>query len=120
MLEGLSVGDVFGDLHLNRARVHELPSGPWRVIDDTQMALSIAAILGMSGEIEQKSLAHSFGLRFEVSRGMARACAIFFHIFVRAGPGNRSHMPCSTVQARPAMARPWRGNACGTRWRLFC
>jgi len=68
-LEGLSVGDAFGDLHLNRNRVRELPSAPWRFTDDTQMALSITTVLRMYGEVEQKSLAHSFGAHFEIERG---------------------------------------------------
>lgn len=72
-LEGLSVGDAFGKLRLNRARTQELPAAPWRFTDDTQMALSITTVLRVYGEIEQESLARSFGQHYDISRGYGPA-----------------------------------------------
>lgn len=79
-LEGLSVGDAFGErffvhpasLQLligNRA----LPSAPWRFTDGTQMALSIVEILAKYGEVHQDHLAKSFGTHYDISRGYGPA-----------------------------------------------
>jgi ADP-ribosylglycohydrolase len=57
-LEGLSVGDAFGECffvhpdtvdYLIAARA--LPAPPWRFTDDTRMALSIVAVLRRHGRI---------------------------------------------------------------------
>ena len=67
-LEGLSVGDAFGELFFFLSPVvsalHELPAGPWRWTDDTHMALSIVEILREYGRIDQDALARSFTKRF--------------------------------------------------------
>ncbi|MFN7976143.1 MAG: ADP-ribosylglycohydrolase family protein [Acidobacteriota bacterium] len=66
-LEGLSIGDAFGE----RFFVHDdvvdgliasraLPAAPWEFTDDTQMALSIVEILGRFDRIDQDALAASF------------------------------------------------------------
>lgn len=75
-LEGLSVGDAFGeqffhqpDLAASRMATHILPSPPWPYTDDTQMALSIVCILRQYGAIEQDRLAESFAERYDPSRG---------------------------------------------------
>ncbi len=75
-LEGLSVGDAFGErfflpaeVSLARIDARTLPEGPWPYTDDTQMALSIVAILHQHGTIDQDKLAHSFAEHYEPSRG---------------------------------------------------
>ena len=72
-LEGLSVGDSLGGFFemarpgiLNQKR---LPSPPWHFTDDTNMALSIYAILRQYGQIDQDRLAESFAEHFDRSRG---------------------------------------------------
>jgi ADP-ribosylglycohydrolase len=72
-LDGLSVGDALGGFFefarpgiLNQKR---LPSPPWHFTDDTNMALSIYAILRQYGQIDQDRLAESFAEHFDRSRG---------------------------------------------------
>lgn len=67
-LEGLSVGDAFGEcffrypteLIANR----RFPPEPWRWTDDTYMALSIVEVLRAYGYIQQDALAQAFARRF--------------------------------------------------------
>jgi len=79
-LEGLSVGDAFGE----RFFVHPdtvdrliaeraLPAAPWRFTDDTQMALSILAVLRRYGRIDQDALAAHFAAHYDPSRGYGPA-----------------------------------------------
>jgi ADP-ribosylglycohydrolase len=74
-LEGLSVGDSFGEcfFHASPAllRTRELPPPPWVWTDDTAMAISIVETLRDHGEIRQDVLAGAFAKRFmaEPSRG---------------------------------------------------
>ncbi|MBP1751235.1 MAG: ADP-ribosylglycohydrolase [Geobacteraceae bacterium] len=64
-LEGLSVGDAFGELFFFQSPAErELPEGPWRWTDDTHMALSIVEILRTCGNINQDDLAKAFAERF--------------------------------------------------------
>src|SRR5574341_564589 len=77
-LEGLSVGDAFGELFFSTSPYctmspSELPLGPWRWTDDTHMALSIVEILKTYGRIEQDALAQAFARRYaeEPYRGYA-------------------------------------------------
>ena len=73
-LDGLSVGDAFGELFFTRPpSATELPIGPWRWTDDTHMALSVVEVLETHGHIEQDSLAQAFARRFaeEPFRGYA-------------------------------------------------
>jgi ADP-ribosylglycohydrolase len=79
-LDGLSVGDAFGErffLHPHVAQLiigeRGLPEPPWRYTDDTQMALSIVETLRAHGEIEQTFLAKSFGKHYDISRGYGPA-----------------------------------------------
>jgi ADP-ribosylglycohydrolase len=79
-LEGLSVGDAFGERFFVHPDVAEgliasraLPASPWLFSDDTQMALSIVAVLRAWGEIDQERLAHSFALRYQPGRGYGPA-----------------------------------------------
>src|SRR5215468_7976453 len=77
-LEGLALGDAFGDRWFFTARHIEpfvpitdrfLPPRPWDFTDDTQMALSIVSILRQYDEINQDALARNFGTHFERQRG---------------------------------------------------
>jgi ADP-ribosylglycohydrolase len=75
-LEGLSVGDAFGErffvpderaVALVQARAE--PGGTWRYTDDTEMALSIVDELGRAGAIDQDALALAFARRMDPARG---------------------------------------------------
>jgi ADP-ribosylglycohydrolase len=77
-LEGLSVGDALGAfLELRRwtydvpamIRDRKVPEIEWHFTDDTNMALSIYAILRRYGKIEQDELAKHFAKYFEPGRG---------------------------------------------------
>lgn len=62
-LDGLSVGDALGQqfmvpgIYFEYFRRREVPTGPWRYTDDTEMALAIAAVLCEHGKIVQDELA---------------------------------------------------------------
>lgn len=77
-LDGLSVGDAFGEQFFlpanNRWLIDDepmIPPGPWTWTDDTMMALAVVAVLNRHGTIDQDDLATEFGRRFRVdpSRG---------------------------------------------------
>jgi ADP-ribosylglycohydrolase len=82
-LEGLSVGDAFGDrffvmndegVYLCLATHTPPPAEPfWRYTDDTNMALSIYEILRRYSEINQEALAESFAKHYHPSRGYGAA-----------------------------------------------
>jgi ADP-ribosylglycohydrolase len=70
-LDGLSVGDAFGERFFGpREEVvdsiarRELPSPPWRFTDDTAMAVSIVEVLRSHGEIDPDHLARAFARRY--------------------------------------------------------
>src|SRR5688572_9909464 len=71
-LEGLSVGDAFGEtffLPAEQARAFiddRLVSDrrPWRWTDDTAMALSIVEVLAERGTIDRDALASAFAARY--------------------------------------------------------
>ncbi len=75
-LDGLSVGDAFGEkffLHPdvvdNLVAARAIPRQPWYYTDDTEMALSIVAVLREYGKIDQDKLAQSFAQRYNSERG---------------------------------------------------
>lgn len=75
-LEGLSVGDAFGDQFfieedtaLDQIAARLLPDPIWKYTDDTLMACSIVEVLMQYGEIDQDALAQSFANRLDKSRG---------------------------------------------------
>jgi ADP-ribosylglycohydrolase len=80
-LEGLSVGDAFGELFFSLSPYttspSQLPTLLWRWTDDTHMALSIVEILKTYGMIEQDALAKAFARRYqqEPFRGYAGGAA---------------------------------------------
>jgi ADP-ribosylglycohydrolase len=69
-LDGLSVGDAFGNnifdpnLPDSLHRPRPLPPGPWRYTDDTVMALGIVEVLGKCGSIDQDELVRVFVRRY--------------------------------------------------------
>ncbi|MFZ6768986.1 ADP-ribosylglycohydrolase family protein [Undibacterium sp. Di26W] len=73
-LDGLSIGDAFGQCFFqaeNRLLLDEekqLPEAPWYFTDDTEMTLSIIAILRHHGEIQQDTLAKSFAQHYSYDR----------------------------------------------------
>jgi ADP-ribosylglycohydrolase len=71
-LDGLSIGDALGEMYAYRAHVapdrlakNDLPPGPWFHTDDTEMAISIAAVLKSHGYVHQDALSKRFSRRFE-------------------------------------------------------
>ncbi len=84
-LDGLRIGDALGEMFAyrpaaapDRIRSHELPSGPWFHTDDTEMAISIAAVLKSHGCLHQDALAKRFYRRWErdPERGYGRMARI--------------------------------------------
>jgi ADP-ribosylglycohydrolase len=74
-LEGLSVGDAFGDRYFGpgvevmpRIERRELAAAPWPWTDDTHMALSIVEMLCSEGTIDQDALALRFAERMDPHR----------------------------------------------------
>lgn len=71
-LDGLGIGDALGEMlsyrseqTLQRIGENDLPAGPWFHTDDTEMAISIVAILKSHGFVDQDGLAKRFARRFE-------------------------------------------------------
>ena len=72
-LDGLSVGDAFGerffvrgDVLLQMIEARAVPRAPWRYTDDTEMALAIFDVLSRHGRIDQDELALAFGRRYAI------------------------------------------------------
>jgi ADP-ribosylglycohydrolase len=68
-LEGLSLGDAFGESFftpdaLERIESRRLSEGPWRWTDDTAMAVSIVETLVARGVVHQDDLAMRFAARY--------------------------------------------------------
>jgi ADP-ribosylglycohydrolase len=79
-LEGLSVGDAFGETFFVNPDVVEgliaeraLAARTWPYTDDTLMALSVVSVLRQHGRVQQFQLAHSFAERYERTRGYGPA-----------------------------------------------
>src|SRR4030095_9251388 len=71
-LDGLGLGDALGEMLCYRAETapkriaeNNLPAGPWFPTDDTEMAISVVAVLKSHGFIHQDALAKRFVRRFE-------------------------------------------------------
>jgi ADP-ribosylglycohydrolase len=78
-LEGLSVGDTFGEQFFGpaaevvpRIAKRVVPEAPWRYTDDTEMALSIVAALAERATIDQDDLALRFAKRMDPRRGYGK------------------------------------------------
>lgn len=79
-LEGLSVGDAFGETFFINPDVVEgliaeraLADRTWTYTDDTLMAMSVFSVLRQYGFIDQPALAHSFAERYDNTRGYGPA-----------------------------------------------
>jgi ADP-ribosylglycohydrolase len=79
-LEGLSVGDAFGesffvhpDLVEGLIAERALAGRTWHYTDDSLMAMSIFSVLRQHGYIHQPALARSFAERYERTRGYGPA-----------------------------------------------
>jgi len=74
-LAGLSVGDAFGEQFFAHPVTTErrVPARPWGYTDDTQMALSMVAVLRRHGRIDQDALADDFAAHYEPGRGYGPA-----------------------------------------------
>lgn len=73
-LEGLSVGDAFGERFFGHPELVEgliasrsLPPVPWKFTDDTEMALGIIEVLSRHGRVDQDDLAQVFGRRYRAN-----------------------------------------------------
>lgn len=71
-LDGLGLGDSLGEMLCYRSErateriaQNDLPAGPWFHTDDTEMAISICAVLKSHGFVQQDALAKRFARRFE-------------------------------------------------------
>jgi len=71
-LAGLGLGDALGEMFCyqpqtacRRLAESKVPAGPWFHTDDTEMAISVVAVLKSHGFIQQDALAKRFARRFE-------------------------------------------------------
>jgi ADP-ribosylglycohydrolase len=79
-LEGLSVGDAFGETFFIHPELVDgliaeraLATRTWTYTDDTMMAMSIFSVLRQEGQIDQALLARSFAERYDRTRGYGPA-----------------------------------------------
>lgn len=77
-LEGLSVGDAFGERYVTGyaeeiIAARRLASPPWHYTDDTQMAISVVSVLRQHGHIDQGALATNFSVHYDEDRGYGDA-----------------------------------------------
>ena len=75
-LDGLSVGDAFGDRFFTSPQTVEmmiearaLPAGPWLFTDDTVMAISVVDVLAELSAIDRDLLASLFAARYRFDPG---------------------------------------------------
>src|SRR5215207_6458618 len=85
-LEGLSIGDAFGENFFSAAGVERLvryvlPDGPWPYTDDTNMALSIYEMLQRHKTVPPDELALSFGEHYDRARGYGSAMHRLLRLF---------------------------------------
>ncbi|MCP3138330.1 ADP-ribosylglycohydrolase family protein [Pyxidicoccus xibeiensis] len=74
-LEGLSIGDAFGERFFGPHEVmqplveqRDLPRAPWKYTDDTEMALAVVQVLEDHGRVDQDVLARLFATRYRRDR----------------------------------------------------
>jgi len=97
-LEGLSVGDAFGERFFGPREVVQplveqrvVPRAPWGYTDDTEMALSIVQVLEDHGRVDQSALARLFATRYRRDRNR--------------GYGGTAH----DILQKLGLGLPWRG-----------
>ena len=72
-LDGLSVGDAFGQRFFGPPNVETLiearavPRPPWPYTDDTEMALAVVEVLGRHGRVDPDDLAAVFARRYRAN-----------------------------------------------------
>jgi ADP-ribosylglycohydrolase len=91
-LEGLSVGDAFGERFFGPDELVTMligsraePGPTWRYTDDTEMALSVVEVLERVGSIDQDALAQAFARRMDPARGYGAGA---FRILTRIKDGH--------------------------------
>ncbi len=93
-LDGLGLGDALGEMLSYQAQAaprriadNALPAGPWFHTDDTEMAISICAVLKSHGCVHQNALAKRFARRFErdPERGYGRMTRIQMREIIAGG-----------------------------------
>lgn len=82
-LEGLSVGDAFGECLFSTTQ-DSMPAPPWGWTDDTEMALSVVGCLMRDGAIDQDRLAADFAARYSDWRGYGPS---MHRVLARIGAG---------------------------------
>lgn len=95
-LEGLTVGDAFGERFFFAAELIErrtLPNPPWGITDDSVMAISVVDVLVEKGHIEPDRLAQLFAARYRIDPAR--------------GYGGTAH----EILARISSGVPWRSAA---------
>jgi ADP-ribosylglycohydrolase len=94
-LEGLSVGDAFGERffappEVARALIEAraMPAPPWRWTDDTAMALSIVDVLEAHALVDEEALAAAFARRYmrEPARGYGGGAHAILQAIARGEP----------------------------------
>jgi len=96
-LEGLSVGDTFGErFFVDAVQVERLIekrvliAPPWPYTDDTEMALSVVSHLRQYGQVDQDRLVESFARRYNPSRGYGPAMNGYLQWIARGWHGRFS------------------------------
>lgn len=95
-LEGLSVGDAFGQSFFfvpsavadSRQAERHIPPPPWFYTDDTVMAAAVVKCLGQYGKIDQDWLAHEFAREYrrEPDRGYGGTARGILHRIAEGMP----------------------------------
>ncbi|MFK4146823.1 ADP-ribosylglycohydrolase family protein [Streptomyces sp. NPDC004065] len=96
-LRGLAVGNALGSrlrmpAHHPLLRRRELPPGPWRWMDDTEMACSVLAVLAAHHRVDQDDLADSVAGHSTPDRGYGTGTARLLEQ-IRAGGDWRTLAP---------------------------
>jgi ADP-ribosylglycohydrolase len=94
-LDGLSVGDAFGerffgppDVWINWLTTRTLPPGPWSWTDDTAMAISVVETLALHDRVDVDDLARRFAARYvaDIRRGYGGTAHEILQALARGEP----------------------------------
>ena len=113
-LEGLSVGDAFGETFFINPDVVEgliaqraLATRTWNYTDDTQMALSIFSVLRQYGHIHHRRLLKVLPNVTTVRAAMDQRCIVSCGKSNAARIGRKERAACLVGKARSAMPSEW-------------